>query len=107
MTTETQPSSARRTWTFVVIGLLVCLVIAGGVSFFASSAPDGLEKVAEDTGFIDSAQDNPNAEMALADYGDVGGIPVGVAGIIGVIIMIVVSFGLFWILARGKKAGGS
>lgn len=107
MSTDTKASSSRRVWTFVAIGLLICLVIAGGVSFFASSQPDGLEKVAEDTGFIEDAQDNANGELALADYGDVGGIPVGVAGIIGVVIMIGVSFGLFWLLARGKKGDGA
>ena len=107
MSTGTQASSTRRVWTFIIIGLLICLVIAGGVSFFASSQPDGLEKVAEDTGFIDDAQDSANAEIPLADYGDVGGIPVGIAGIIGVVIMIGVSFGLFWLLARGKKDDGA
>lgn len=101
MSTSTEQ---RRTWTFVGLGILVALLIAGAVSFFASSAPDGLEKVAEDQGFIDTAQDNANSGFALADYGDVGGLPVGVAGIIGVVIMIGVSFGLFWLITRGKKA---
>ena len=31
---------------FYVIGLFVTLVLAGVVSFYASSSPDGLEKVA-------------------------------------------------------------
>lgn len=107
MSTRTdQPSSKRLVWTLVGIGILVSLVIAGAVSFFASSEPDGLEKVAEDTGFIDDAVDNANAELPLADYGDAGGIPVGVAGIIGVVLTIGVAFGLFWLLGR-RKAGDS
>jgi hypothetical protein len=37
--------------TLVLVGLLVAVVLAGGVSYFASSSPDGLNKVASDTGF--------------------------------------------------------
>jgi len=35
---------------FVLIGLLVSFLIAGGVAHFAASAPDGLERVMEDRG---------------------------------------------------------
>jgi len=34
----------------LVTGLLVALLLAGGVSYFASSDPDGLTKVAADQG---------------------------------------------------------
>ena len=40
---------------FFLAALLVTLFVAGGVSFYASSHPDGLEFVAEKTGFVDSA----------------------------------------------------
>ena len=39
----------------LVVSLLVVLVLAPN----ASSSPDGLERVAEDEGFIDSAEDAP------------------------------------------------
>lgn len=108
MSTQTGRASTKRVvWTLVGLGLVVCLVIAGAVSFFASSSPDGLEKVAEDTGFIEDAVDNPNAELPLADYGEAGGIPVGVAGIIGVVLTIGVAFGLFWLLARRRSSSDS
>ena len=37
---------------FLLAGLLASLLLAGVASFYASSSPDGLEKVAEDIGFI-------------------------------------------------------
>ena len=43
---------------FYLVFLLVTIGLAGIVSFYASSSPDGLEKVAEDVGFIETAQDH-------------------------------------------------
>ena len=54
---------------FLAAGFLVSLFLAGVVSFYASSDPDGLEKVAEDIGFIETAKDHTYADGALADYG--------------------------------------
>ena len=54
---------------FLAAGFLVSLFLAGVVSFYASSDPDGLEKVAGDIGFIETAKDHNYAEGALADYG--------------------------------------
>ena len=48
----------KRTWTFIVVGVLVALVFAVGVSQLASSDPDGLEYVAEQEGFIETAEDH-------------------------------------------------
>ncbi|MGB3768113.1 MAG: PDGLE domain-containing protein, partial [Phormidesmis sp.] len=46
-------SSQMQYGKFFLIGLGVALIIAAVVSPFASSNPDGLERVAEDLGFID------------------------------------------------------
>ncbi len=54
--------------TFLALGLLVCLLLAGVASYYASAHPDGLEHVAEQTGFIDSAEDSATADSPLADY---------------------------------------
>jgi cobalt/nickel transport protein len=74
---------------FYIIGFVVSLFFAGVVSFYASSSPDGLEKVAEDVGFIETAKDHTLDNSALADYGVAGieneRLSVGIAGIIGVI----------------------
>jgi cobalt/nickel transport protein len=40
---------------FLLAGILISIFVAGFLSFYASSSPDGLEKVAEDKGFLDTA----------------------------------------------------
>ncbi|MGN9846235.1 energy-coupling factor ABC transporter permease [Nonomuraea sp. H19] len=76
---------------FLLGGVGLTLVLAGAVSFVASSAPDGLEAVAENKGFLGQATDHGFGKWALADYGEVGGIPVGVAGIIGVGLVLLIA----------------
>jgi cobalt/nickel transport protein len=92
---------------FYIGGLLVSLVLAGVVSFYASSQPDGLEKVADEIGFIETAKDPATAGSALADYGVVGveneRASVGVAGVIGVAATGAVATGLFIYLGKRKK----
>lgn len=61
------------------------LFIAGFISWFASSHPDGLERVAENLGFMNKAVE-PVVNV-LPDYsvpGLKGFISTGLAGIIGV-----------------------
>ena len=48
--------------TFLISGFIASLFLAGVVSFYASSSPDGLEKVAGDIGFIDSAKEHTNSD---------------------------------------------
>ena len=49
--------TGMRSRRFFVVGLLLALVIAGVGSYYASTHPDGLEFVAGETGFLDSADD--------------------------------------------------
>jgi cobalt/nickel transport protein len=90
--------------TFLISGFVVSLFLAGVVSFYASSNPDGLEKVAEDIGFIETAKDHTYADGALADYGvkgiDNARLSTGAAGVIGVIATGVISTGLFMVVRR-------
>ena len=90
--------------TFLISGFIASLFLAGVVSFYASSHPDGLEKVAEDIGFIETAKENTNADGVLADYGvkdvDNERLSVGAAGVIGVITTGVISTGLFMLVRR-------
>jgi len=94
---------------FLIAGFVVSLFLAGVVSNYASSHPDGLEKVAEDIGFLDSAKDHTYADGPLADYGVKGieneRLSTGTAGVIGVIATAGVSTGLFFVLRR--KSGAS
>jgi hypothetical protein len=93
---------------FIGIGLLLSMVLAGGVSYYASSSPDGLEKVAGDVGFLDSAEDSAAAGSPLSDYGVEGiadeRLSVGLSGIIGVVLVGIVAFGLFLWLGRRSSS---
>jgi len=72
-------------WRFVIIMLAVSLCIAGIVSYYASPEPDGLERVAEDAGFIEHAEES--SMNVMPDY-QVQGLGAfssnALAGIIGV-----------------------
>jgi hypothetical protein len=79
------------------------LVVAGVVSLFASSHPDGLEFVGDSLGFLGSAQDPATAGSPLADYG-LSGVDgawaTGVAGVVGVVLTGLVAIGVLSLLAR-------
>jgi cobalt/nickel transport system permease protein len=88
----------------VLVGLLVALVLAGGVSYWASSAPDGLNKVASDQGIDKGAQDHQLDDSPLAGYetdgvGD-GRLSGGLAGVVGVAVTFLVVGGLAWGVRR-------
>ena len=94
--------------TFLITGFIASLFLAGIVSYYASSSPDGLEKVAGDIGFVDTAKENTNSEGILADYGVKGvdnqRLSTGAAGVIGVVATAAISTGLFALIRR--KSGG-
>lgn len=71
----------RRVSTKVVavVILLVALLLAGVVSRFADSDPDGLTKVSEDHGFADTEKPR---DALLGDYGSLTGV-VGVLAVLG------------------------
>jgi cobalt/nickel transport protein len=91
-----------RTRTLVIAGLLAALVLAGVASFYASSHPDGLEYVAERTGFLDSAEDP--ADGPMADYTvkgvDSPRLAGGLAGVIGVLVTLGLAGGIGYALRR-------
>jgi cobalt/nickel transport protein len=97
----------KKTNTFILIGIIVSLFFAGIISNFASGSPDGLEKVAEDTGFIETAQDSAVATSPLADYGvsvvENEFLSTGLSGVIGVAVTALVAFGLFKLLKPKQK----
>ena len=92
----------------LVIGLLASIVIAGFLSFYASSQPDGLEKVSADQGLDVTAVDSANADSVLADYG-VAGVEnerasAFLGGVIGVAITGLAGVGLYVWLREPKSA---
>ncbi len=105
------PSSPRaRTNRFVVAGLLVTLLVAGGVSQFAVGDPDGLERVAEDTGFIAAAQDHAFGSSLFADYATAGvmdeSVSLALAGVAGSLVTLAVGGGLVLAVRRGRSPTG-
>ena len=96
---------------FLIAGLLVAIGLALIVSGFASSSPDGLEKVAEDKGFLETAQDHLFVDGPLADYAVKGvdneRLSTGLSGLIGVLITFGVGLGLFALLRSMRSGSGS
>jgi len=89
----TDPNRSRMRsgiWGFAVMGLAVAALLILVVAPLASKAPDGLERVASDQGFIDDAEQGPSSASPLADYvataaGDEA-TGTRVAGVIGVLV---------------------
>jgi hypothetical protein len=86
-----------------LISLLVCLAVAC-LSPLASSSPDGLERVAEDKGFISLAGVAPF--QIIADYVFPGieneTLATILAGITGTLILFGVAYSLAWLLKSRK-----
>lgn len=102
------PSTTQRLRGFVLAGLAVTLLLALVVSGFASSAPDGLERVAEDTGFAATAEEHQFGGSPIADYTVQGveneRVSTGLAGLVGVLITFGVGMGVVVLATRaGRK----
>lgn len=108
---------------FWVVFAVVTLLIAGGVSYFASSSPDGLDsatlrgcEVVETAGgeeltgscIAQHADEHSLAASPLADYA-VGGREGtgGIAGLVGVLATLLVAGAVFWLIARSRRADSS
>jgi len=95
---------SRRSWVLIALGLIVLVVVAAAL--FASGDPDGLERVAENLGFIGAGEDSPFS--VIADYvfpGLDGPMATVVAGLIGVAVV----FGVVWLVGRllARRRAGS
>jgi hypothetical protein len=93
----------NRTWW--IVGLLIALAVTL-ISPLASSWPDGLERVAEDHGFLDLGED-PTYEI-IPDYVLPGvqseSLATILAGMVGVIIVFLVGLGAGYVLRRRVPA---
>ncbi len=87
-----------------LISLVACLAVAC-LSPLASSSPDGLEKVAEDKGFIGLAGEAPF--QVIADYVFPGmeneALATVLAGLIGTLILFGIVYGVSWLIRAKKK----
>jgi hypothetical protein len=91
---------------FVALVLAVAVGLATGVSPYASSAPDGLERVAGDKAFLDEAR--PQADAPIAGYAFPGveneRVATGLAGFAGALGVFALGYGLALLVRRRGAA---
>jgi cobalt/nickel transport protein len=109
--------TTHRRWFWIACAV-VTLLIAGGVSYLASSSPDGLDSATlQGCQVIETADgealqgdciaqhagEHSLAGSPLADYA-IGGQDGtgGLAGILGVVVTVVLAGGVFWLIARSR-----
>lgn len=115
MSTSTPPPSptapaARVTTRLVLAGIfVVSLILAGVVSFYAANTPDGLTKVSEDQGFASSQTDHATGDGPFSGYsaGFVDGdrLAGGLAGVVGVLVVLALGTGLAFVVRRPSSPG--
>jgi hypothetical protein len=89
----------------LVVGIGIALLVTF-FSPFASSEPDGLEKVAENEGFIREAEDAPYEVIAdyVLPWVDNEDLATILAGIIGVLIVGAIALAAAFVLWRLRRA---
>jgi len=107
----------RRLGWFLAGGLLVALLLAGVVSGFASSSPDGLDATAREGCTFNAAgeitggscmlqqeqkhqlEESPLAGYSIRGLGD-GRLSTGLSGVLGVLATFALGGGVFWLARR-------
>jgi cobalt/nickel transport protein len=105
-------SPKMRYRTFFLSSLGIAVIIAAVVSPFASSNPDGLNRVAEDLGFISKQQPEPLAQKlpsakAFDGYalrGAPESLATPIAGVIGVFATFALAWGSGKLFVRKSNA---
>ena len=97
----------RRLWVFVAAGFLVALGLAFFVSPFASSQPDGLNKVAAEKGIDVDARSSAADDSPLAGYGVEGvhdaKLGKGLSGVIGVALTFALGYGVLTLMRVSRR----
>lgn len=93
----------RRSWWLAGLAIAVLIVVI--LAPLASPDPDGLQRVAEERGFVGQAQDAlfdilPGYSVPGVDDAAIATI---VAGVIGVVIVFALMWGLGLLLARRRR----
>jgi cobalt/nickel transport protein len=93
---------------YMFLFLLAAVLLALVLSPFASSWPDGLERVAEDKGFIEKGDVEPALHSPVPDYVLPGvkneKVATALAGVLGTLLTFGVAYGLAALL-RVRKGG--
>ena len=90
---------------FVAFAIAVAVGLATAVSPFASSSPDGLERVAQDKAFLDQGRlHSVQEESPIPDYAFPGveneRLATGLAGFVGTLGVFALGCGLAYLLRR-------
>ncbi len=92
------------TKTFAAVAVLICLVLAGVVSYYASGNPDGLNRVASDNGLSKQEKESAAKDSPLAGYDSKGvdnsRLSGGLAGVAGVLVVLGAAGGLAFVVRR-------
>ncbi|OGS19979.1 MAG: hypothetical protein A2252_01660 [Elusimicrobia bacterium RIFOXYA2_FULL_39_19] len=94
----------------IIAGLIIAISVAVLISPFASNFPDGLEKFAEDKGFIHLGENKVVVSAPLPDYtvpgmkneGIYEAISTSLSGLAGVIIVFISTYSIGRLIARKK-----
>lgn len=104
------PQSSRNR-AFTVLGLSVALLVAVFLSPFASSNPDGLDRVSRDHGFDKKAASTPPSHQlpfyAIFDEYAVRGVPSAIATPLAGLVGTLATFGIAWSLGKLLVKGDS
>jgi hypothetical protein len=91
----------------IVVGLLVALVLAGVVSYYASSSPDGLNRVASDKGLNSQEKKHNLDDSPLSGYDTKGvdneRLSGGIAGVAGVALTFAIAGGIALVVRRRAR----
>ena len=94
---------------FTILALAVAVGLATAISPYASSSPDGLERVAEDKAFLGEGAPHPVQEASpIPDYAFPGvedeRVATGLAGFVGALGVFALGSGLSLVIRR-RRAG--
>jgi hypothetical protein len=94
---------------FTILALALAVGLATAVSPYASSSPDGLEKVAGDKAFLDQGrlhsiqEESPVPDYAVPGIGDPR-LATGLAGFGGTLLVFAVGYGMVVVSRRRRVA---
>lgn len=91
----------------IIFVLAAAIFLAVFISPFAASSPDGLERVADDKGFIEKGRTRQVFPAPLADYFWPGirnqKLAVALSGLAGTLAVFIIASGLGIYLKRSRK----
>lgn len=91
----------------IFFGLMIAVLLALVLSPFASPWPDGLEKVAEDKGFLEKGEGEPVFNAPIPDYAWPGvkseKMATSLAGVMGTLVVFLIGYGLASLIQVQRK----